>query len=248
MDNKSSKLLLPKDSRNDVINRAMGVPIPSAEGLLLGPDRFATIFDLTVEAMFARVFIGLSIQNPSTSASIILSIAEPFSQQRDIVCPPNQFFTFDNLTFGPGIIDDTTGKRCNAVRAKLSFAQGVDSSATIDYSGSGNPTDGMLIEVDGKVFEFSDDLSKDPVHDALIPLGATADDSWTYACNVINNTIQGVTATIDTGTDIVTISSNYGGAFGDGVVIQDGSVPTGATFSGNTTGGSGGVPAIFHIW
>lgn len=244
------RIALPKDANAVPIQRAMGQPIASAEGFSLGSNvSFVDIFNLENQSFFARAFTGLSIQNPSASNHIILSIGQPFSTYRHVVCPPQQFFVLDNLTFGPGIIDDTTGEKATRVRAKLQDVQeGTFATATINYSGSGQPSDQMTVEVNGLIYEFSDDLSKEPGSSVRVPIGVDADATWTNFVAAIIANEQALTPSIDTGADIVTLTSNYGGAYGDGLVIQDGATPTGATFSGNTAGGTGGAVPIFHIW
>jgi hypothetical protein len=106
----------------------------------------------------------------------------------------------------------------------------------------------MLVDVNGKIYEFSDDNSKDPANDVKVDIGASDDDSWTNFVNAVLANEQAILPSIDTGANVVTLTSRYGGAFGDGLVVADGATPTGAVFSGNTAGGTGGVAAIFNIW
>jgi hypothetical protein len=226
----------------------MGMPIfgdgriinQPTKDLYLGSDtEFVHIFDLQAPASKNRMFIGIHVFNPSSTAriEIVGGAADEVGPPHDIVIPPLTFLTFDLMTFGIGARDLSKGIRIDYIRAKLNLAAGVLGSATIDYSGSGQPSDGELVNVNGKVYEFSDDQSKVPANDFRVDIGASADITWTA-----------LDVTIDTGLDIVTLTSNYGGVLGNDIPISDGATPTGAVFSGNTAGGSGGVQPTIHIW
>lgn len=242
------KMKVPTDGRNNPIQRAMGFPIPLNTIYLGSATKFVDIFDLSLPKYSLRAFTGISIRNPSASSSIILAFGQDFADTPSIIVEPQQYFTFDQLTYGASVFDDSDLVYCTKIRAKLDLAQGVFASATIGYGVSGNPTDQMTVEVNGKIYEFSADASKDPGSHVLVPIGASADLTWTSFRDEINANEQALTASIDTGTDVVTLTSNYGGSSGDGLVIVDGASPTGAVFSGNTAGGSGGVLPTFHIW
>ena len=240
---------IPNDANQRPINRAMGIPIASPLAFRLGSStKFVDLFDLVSGNLDRRAFTGFSVENPGAQA-VILSFGPEFSENRSVRVGPTSFMSLDNQTFGTIVLDDTTLERVTRVRAKLEASDdGVFSFATIDYSGSGNPADEQTIEINGKIYEFSNDMSKAPSHDYLVEIGASDDDSYNNLLILVNSVEQALTATINTGTDLLTLTSNYGGAYGDGLVVVDGSNPTGAAFSGNTSGGSGGVLPVIHIW
>lgn len=243
-----TKMTVPLDGRQNPINRAMGLPIPKDEILLGSDQKYVDIYDLSAQNYSPRAFTGMSVVNPSGVSKIYIAMGGDFSENKVLIVSPQQFFTIDNLSYGPGIFDDSSGLRVTKIRAKLEISEGVFASATIDYSGSGNPVDGMTFDINGKIYEFSADMSKDPGNNVLVPISGSGDATWTTFMTKVNASEQAVTATIDTGLDIVTITSNYGGAYGDGLVVADGAVPSGAVVSGNLAGGSGGLNPIFHIW
>jgi hypothetical protein len=225
--------------------RSMGKPRVTPAGFKIGSStKFVDVFDLRDDSY--RTMIGISIFNPG-SYDMILSIGKAFSEHRDIVVPSQQFSTFDNITFGDGASDNASDENLSHIRAKMGTDEGTFATATIDYSGSGQPANGQLVNIGPYVYEFSSDEN---VNDGntYVEIGVSADDSWTNLVNAINVKDQAVTASIDTGLDVVTITSNYGGDYGNGYVVADGASPTGAVFSGNLAGGIGGVAAVVHVW
>jgi hypothetical protein len=249
MSNDLVSTILPLDQRQHPIQRAMGNPISSVDGLILGSVEYADIFNLSQAAQNIRTFIGMSIYNPSSVATINVAMGPEFHVGKNFAVPPTQFITFDYLTYGAQLADETTKLKTTRIRAALDANQGTLSSATIDYSGSGQPTDQQTVQIGSLVYEFSNDASKSPLNNVLVAIGATADDSWTNFRQAVEDNEQGVIPTIDTGLDIVTITNKYGGTYGDGFVVADGASPTGAVFSGNTAGGAGGITGVlFTIW
>lgn len=238
---------LPVDATGKHINRAMGVPLLSYQKYLGSAIKAVDLIDLDTDSRQDRVFNGIHVRNPGAGATVYILLTDAFGTDVAIACPPQTNLAFDGQCFGPGVLDETLGKKITKVRGLLSVATGVLASGTIDYSGSGNPADGNQFDVNGVTYEFHNDGSVSS--DSVVPvaIGLSADASWTNAIAAINGYDQGVTATINTGTDIVTITSNYGGTTGNAIAIAD--VSTGATFSGATlAGGSGGVLPIIHIW
>lgn len=241
--------LIPRDAENAPFNRAMGLPVVSDSIILGSAVKYVDIFDLS--SYGDRCFIGLMIDNPSSTLQIQVAVGDDFSTTKVITCGANKLIALDELSFGYGFADQD-GARSKKFRAKLSGASGTLATGSIDYSGGGTPiqpTDGMTVTINGTVYEFSSDTSAKPGR-TIVTIGANADASWTNFKNKVNLTEQAVTLTIDTATDVVTITSNYGGAsaiaYADG---GDSGTVTGATFAGATTsGGSGGVTPIITIW
>lgn len=223
--------------------RSMGAPRCTPENFKMGTTEFVDLFDLRDDK--DRTYMGISVENPSSASDLILCFGEAFSARRQVVVPPQKSITLDNLTFGVGARDNEFDESLTHVRCKLTIAEGTPSTATVDYSGSGNPANGNTISVGSTIYEFSSDDSADPGR-VYVELGATSDDSWTNFINKLNSTDQAVSGSIDTGLDIVTIDSKYGGDYLDGYAITDGG--TGAVISGNLAGGTGGVSIIGHIW
>lgn len=237
----------PIDANGHPWGRAAGLPLCRKLGL---DDVMVDVWDFTKSINGAapdkfenRSFIGLSVYNPSETAEIHIAMGDAFENVADIIVPPDGYFTFDNMSFGPAIADNTYGVKVTHIRAKMSAQSGTKASATIEYSG--NPSDGETFEIGDKTYEFSADQSAAPGNIKIDILGSE-DLTWAEAVDVINANDQAVTASIDTGTNTVTITSNYGGAEGNGYVVVDGD--TGATFSGNLSGGTGGESPIFNIW
>lgn len=238
---------LPTDASGKHINRAMGVPLVSYNKYLGSATYPVDLINLDTSNTNDRVLNGIHIKNPSAAATVYLCLTDAFGTDVAIACPPQTNLVFDSQSFGPGIDDETLGKKVTKVRAYLSLAVGVLATGTIDYSGSGNPTDGQQFTINGVTYEFTNDGS--PTSDTVVPIavGVSADASWTNTVAAINGYDQAITATINTGTDILTITSNYGGITGNLITLAD--VTTGATFSGATlTGGLGGVLPIVHVW
>lgn len=244
-----SKADLPKDVSGHPIQRGQGIPIATPNAFRLGSATdYLDVFDLTPSKFQKRSFDGIMIHNPSSGSRIILSLGGASDTDEDIIVRPQSTVTLEGMMFGPLTVDEVKDKRVTHVRAILDVAQGTPASATIDYSGSGQPSDQETVDINGLTYEFSDDQSKDPANDVLVNIGASADDSWTNLVNAIIANDRDITSSIDTGTDIVTLTAIRGGTYGNGLTVADGSNPTGATFSGNLTGGVGGVGAIIHIW
>lgn len=249
---RATKTISPVDQRGLPIHRSMGLPVLS-ELYLGSASQWAIIFDLSNSKHEARVFTGMSIRNPSSGSQVILAAIEnlPDTPYQFMKIGIQQFWTLDNLMFGPGFTDESENPessgygKCKYILGKLDVAQGTQASMTIDYSGSGNPSDGDTITVDGYVFEFSDDQSVAPGR-YKVTLGGSADVSWQNFVTVLNLAQRSVFATINTGTDIVTLTANLGGTSGNGIAVSDSG--TGATLSGSTAGGTGGVLVTHHIW
>jgi hypothetical protein len=216
-------------------------------------DQYVDVYRLLDPNVENRMFIGIHIFNPSAAQTVqIVGVPDGISPVKpDISCPPLTFLTFDLMTFGIGARDMTKGERIDFIKAKTTNPVGTFSSATIDYSVSAQPATGERINVAGYIFEFADDLSKDPSSDFIVTIGATADDSWNNMASVINSSINEVRASNNPGIDLLTIEANYPGLMGSDIVVADGATPTGATFSGNTgtvAVGAGGVEPTIHIW
>jgi hypothetical protein len=239
------KINIPNDVNNQSVQRAMGTPVVSPKGLKVGSDtEYVDLMDLS--GFDGRLFNGISIKNKS---SVVLDIGMGVegNTDRDIEVEPNTTVFYDNQSFGPFSEDHTKESRVTHIRAICESALGTPASATIVYPVA-IPADQETIEVNGKIYEFSNDMSKDPSHDVIVAIGVNNDVSWTNMANAINANEQAVSVSIDTGTNTITITSNYGGDYGDGLVVQDGANPTGATFSGNLAGGTGGGEVVVHVW
>jgi hypothetical protein len=236
---------LPKDDSGNVINRAMGTPVVEYQKYLSSATKFADIFDLTSTALANRVFCGIAIRNPSATVSILIAIGDNDASSACIVVPPSTFIAFDNQSFG-NIFDEVDAAKSIAkkVRARLDTLTGTLASGTIIYAGQ--PTNGQYLEVNGTEYEFTSDASAETGRVA-VTIGASADLTYTALVTAINNNDFNVTASINTGTDTVTITANIGGTTGNAITIADGD--TGATFSGATlASGAGGVLPQIHIW
>lgn len=241
------RIAIPRDANGQSVSRAQGLPLVRDE-IWLGSEKYVDIFNLEGDKFKNRAFIGIAIENPSASNEIWIAMGGPWEDEKDIVVTRSQLLAFDNLTYGPTVADFVhSGLKVTRIRARLANATGTLATGEIVYSA--NPTNGMLVEVGEFEFEFSDDASAAPGR-VRVDIGADADESWTNFVSVVNQTEQAVTASIDTGTDTVLITSNYGGVTGNGFKVKDGSNPTGATFpvGDELSGGEGGVAPIFHIW
>lgn len=235
------KVSVPKDSSGQPMHRALGVPILVDDKILT--DQWVNVINLqSTDAN--RVYVGLSVENPSASARVEIAFNNAITGDvRSISVQPQSSMAFDNLTFGPGVKDDTTGIEADYIRAKLSVASGTRATGAITYAA--NPADGQTVLIGDNVYEFCSDRSVSPGRIA-VDIGASADLSWTALKDAVNANEQSCEASINTGTNVLTITSKYSGA--SAIVVQDGT--TGATFPGGnvTSGGSGGIAPIFHIW
>lgn len=243
------KVIAPLDQRGIPIHRAMGMPIVVRDRYLSSASEYAILYDFSDPKYLSRVFQGLSIENTSQTSRIILAWVDDITDTpiETLDIGTQQFLTLDLMQFGPGIIDDSEEKRVRYLLAKLDVAQGTQAFGTIDYSGSGNPSDGETITIAGYDIEFSSDGSKSPSADFLVEIQATADLTWSELVSVLNAGQRDVILTINTGTDLVTVTALIGGTTGNAIAFADGS--TGAVFSGaNLSGGTGGVLPICHVW
>jgi hypothetical protein len=234
-----SKSNIPKDAQGAAFHRAMGVPRCSRTKILGSATKFIDIFDLTGD----RVYTGISIQNPSTTARILIAIGEEFDEEVCIDVPPLGLYAFDNQSFG-GMYDASSGlARQDKVRAKLDTLVGVLASGTIAYVN--NPSDGQTVVINGRTYEFSSDSSAQSGR-IYVPIGVSANDSFDNLADKIEDNDQALSAAASAGT--LTLTSNLGGTDGNAITMVNGSL-VGATFSGGTlAGGSGGVTPIIHIW
>lgn len=243
------KVIAPLDQRGIPIHRAMGMPIVVRDRYLSSSSDWAILYDLSAEKYLSRVFQGLSVENTSQTSRIILAWVDNLMDTpiETLDIGTQQFLTLDLMQFGPGIIDDSEEKRVRYILGKLDVAQGTQASGTINYSVSGNPSDGEEIEIAGYTIEFSSDASKSPSADLLIPILASADLTWSALVTEFNAFQRQVRLSINTGTDLVTVTALIGGTTGNAIEIAD--VSTGAVFSGATlASGAGGVLPYCHIW
>ena len=237
------RVRVPRDADGNPMHRAMGVPI-LINNVKLGTTSFVDILNL--KNYNDRVFIGLMISNPSSAANIEIAFGEEGVNTSSIVCTTASNIVFDNLTFG-GVVDDSTGKHCKVLRARVTIPQGLTSTGSIIYSG--NPTDGQTIQVGTKIYEFSDDRSPKPGH-IRVDIGITEDVSWTNFAAQLNDHEQALAATLDAATNTVEVQSLYGGDYLETttpLLFSDGPNPTGVTFV-QLNGGTGGVVPIIHLW
>jgi len=236
---KNIKDVVPQNS----VPRSMGKPRVTPLGFRIGGTTFVDVFNFNDDTF--RTYVGMSIYNPG-SVDLIVSLGRAFSGYRDIVVPPSQFAAFDNITMGCGARDNITDETLSHVRAALASPSGTPASATIGYAAA-QPSNEELINIGTKVYEFSSDESVNG-DNIYVEIGVDADASYTNLVAAIIGEDQSLTASVDTGTDVVTVTSNYGGTYGNGVVCADGATPTGATFSGNLAGGTGGIAVSVHVW
>jgi hypothetical protein len=236
----------PVDSRGNVIRRSMGAPKVIDSLVLVSATNYVDVFDLSGPAFKNRVFTGMSIKNLSANSNIEVAFGEDFASVKNVVCGTAEYLVLDDLMFGPSVRDEDTQQETLKVRAKLSVASGNGASGTITYVA--NPANENRVEINGIIYEFSNDASSSPtLSDYLVAIGATADDSWNNLVLKINEVDQAIRASFAVGT--VTITSVAGGAAANAITIADGVSPTGATFSGATLSGAlGGVTPVFHIW
>lgn len=254
------RFLLPQDANNDPVDRAMGFPIvatgdvigqPSKTFALGRSDNYYLMYDLTTALLRDRQFVGIHLFNRAAAIDLHVVATDNLVStpaKPDIIVPALTFHTFDKMTFGTGAYDLTKKVGVKYLLARLSGASGSFSTATIDYSGSGQPADGETVVVGTKTFEFSTDLHPTPGN-IEVQIGATADDSWNNFATVVTANVQEVRVSNNPGADLVTVEANYPGLMGSDIVVADGS--TGAVFSGNTGSvvvGAGGVEPIIHIW
>ncbi len=230
------KVGIPTDARGNPFDRAQDLPIVCDDKILGSATKYADIFDLNQYP--DRAFIGILVRNPSASESIQIAIGDEFTTAKCIVVSPNSYFALDDQFFG-----SPAGH--NRLRAKLDVASGTLASGTFSYAAT-QPANGNTVVINGTTYEFSSDASAAPGN-IYVQIGASADASWTNLMNAVNATDQAVTASINTGTDVLTITSNYGGSTGNAIGIS--TAIGGVTVSGaNLAGGVGGVLPVFHIW
>lgn len=237
---------IPKDASGVAFDRAMGIPIVKDSIILGSAAKWVDIYDLSSHTL--RAFIGMMIYNPSATVTLKLALTDPMGSDHCITVGPQQLMVFDDLSFGPGFSDIVLGKAVSRIRGKLSTLTGVLGSMTITYAA--NPSNGKCVKLNGTVYEFSSDLSVTPGR-VKVDIGVSADATWSNLVTAVNAYDQSLTLSIDTGTNVVTVTSNYGGNSTLATVDGDegGSNTTGETFSGATTsGGSGGVTPVMHIW
>lgn len=234
---------VPTDAHGNPLDRAMGVPLVQDGYTLQSATKYVDIFDLS--AYPGRSFTGISVKNPHATVNIYLAIGDDFANTKNICIPANSYVTFDDQLFG-----QANGHE--KFRAKLATATGTAASGTLDYDNTAmpvNPSDGQTVTVNGYVYEFSNDgsIANPSGSNIKVDIKATADLTWTEFVAVVNATDQAVTASVNTTSNLVTITSNYGGATGDAMTLVSG--VTNVVASGGTlSGSSGGIVPIFHIW
>lgn len=254
----STDALYPTDEHGNALIRSMGLPAVT-DSIPLGGANYVDLFDLS--SYGDRVFIGCSIINPDASNAIYIAMGNDFcgSANKVLSCPKNTSVTFDSLTFGYGIVDQITGVKAKKVRAILSATTGVLATGTFTYSGSGNPTNGQGVTINGVVYGFYTNTNAPGVSVVPVAIGASAATTWGNLLTVLNNRTAGnqinginygeqaVVAT--NGSSILTLTAAYPGAFGQ-VTIADGGTgvtSTGATVAALSSGSGGTIPTI-HIW
>ncbi len=229
---------LPQDANNNPYNRSMGIPI-CCNNKIVGSA--AAFRDMIVFPQ-GRVFFGIMVENPSSTARLEIAIGDDFADQICMSLLPQGLVTFDNQTFG-AYTDEDNGAIQTKLRAKLSTGAGTLASGTLTYVS--NPTDGQTLVINGITYEWSSDGSTVPGR-ARVPIGGTASGSYGNLQVAIMNYDPNLTAV--NGSGVITITSNFGGTDGNTIGLSAGTT-TGATASGATlTGGSGGVTPIIHIW
>lgn len=250
----NTKQSIPVDQRGHAIHRAMGLPLLE-RNLYLGSATYWTpVFNLNQDKYITRAFTGLAVRNPSASSGILLAavgidqngVPELGSEYSFLEVGVQQYFTLDRLMFGPGVVDESEEFFTRYILAKLTVAQGTNASGTIGYAAT-QPSDGDSFDINGVNYEFSDDGSGTGSQDHIVDIGASADITYTNLVNKINAVQYEVRASINTGTDTVTLTATAGGTTGNSIALVDNG--TGATLSGATlAGGTGGVLPSFHIW
>lgn len=228
---------LPQDANNNPFNRAMGVPVCCNNKKVGSQNFFRDMIDLPV----GRVFNGIMIENPSSTARLQIAIGDDFADVTCIDVLAQGLVTFDQQTFGAFQDESASIQLATKLRAKLSVASGALAEATLTYTG--NPNNGNTFELNGVTYEFSDDASVTPGR-IKIAIEASADDTYDNVVTVINETDPNVYATRSG--SVVTIQSQYGGTDGNAMNLTI-NVVNNATET-NFSGGSGGVTPIIHIW
>jgi hypothetical protein len=254
----SLPVLFPTDDHGNALIRAMGLPIPT-DAIPLGGTNYVDLYDLS--QFGDRVFIGLSIVNPDASNAIYISMGADFcgTANKVISVPKNSQFTFDEQTFGFGITDQESGVRVKKIRALLSATTGTLSAGSFGYGTSGNPTNGMGVTINGRVYGFYTNTNSPGLNVVPVAIAGTAALTWGNLLTVLNNRTPGaqvnginygeqaVVATNSANT--LTLTAAYPGAFGQ-VPIADGGTGvtnTTATVTAMTGGAAGTIPTM-HIW
>jgi hypothetical protein len=254
-----------------ILPRAMGHPILINNlGFGASSSVYADIINLAGTtnvpgAQRGRIFCGLSCYNPDSTNTFYIAFGSTFNSNAVFAVAPGETAAWDNLTFGPSFSDPFTSgsnAQCKVIRGLLSGTKGTAGQATINYSGSGNPTDKKCVFINNCVYEFTSNendsvaaaaaLSAGANYQA-VAIGASAATTWASFATVFNAFEQGAAA-VQT-TNVITFTSTYAGvAAGTAFALADGDASaantTVATFNhaNLATGAVNGTIPIINIW
>lgn len=251
-----SKVKLPTDANGIPMHKAMGKPLlfdGGGSGYNLGvANQWVTLLDISNYGK--RVFVGISCYNPSGTVPVYLDMVQAVgSESSAIKVNPNQDQSFDELTFGPGTQDESTGNSTKLIRAMVKTAVGLPAKGTATYTT--NPSAGSYLTIGSTKYELVSALGAiPPSGTAYSELGSTLAATLTSLAAAINASDSNVTATATS--TVLTVQFNFCGTGPNAYVFADGTTATGGTFTGSgTLGGSGaaqvgtaGVAFDLHIW
>lgn len=244
---RATKLVNPIDQRGHLVTRAMGLPIKQDSFYLGSATEFAIVYDLSLAKHISRVFTGISVRNPSPASSVILAAISDIGDTpyEFLKVGTQQYWTLDNLMYGPGITDESEARNTNYILGRLDVAQGTQATGILTYTGQ--PADQEFITLMGADYEFSSDSSKQSGSEYIVAIGATANVTYTNLVTAINLSQRHVKASINTGTGEVTLTANPGGTSGNTITFSESA--SNVTASGAVlSGGAGGVLPDIHIW
>jgi hypothetical protein len=257
-----SKFEAPNDAKGLPWLRAMGHPLLwDGKGKNLGvTNNWVTLFDLS--AYGDRIFTGIELYNPSSTISIYVAF-EPAagSESKILIVETQSSLSIDEITFGPGFMDPVTGKIAKLIRAIAGSSSGTAASGTITYTTK--PTDGNQVSINGTnnyifVSALDGRASAAATYFNLgtgvvqVLIGATKDTAYTNLVAAIIANDLTLTASVNTGTGVVTVTCLFSGTGGNSDVFADGTSATGSTFSGSGTlasgSNTGAILVDAHIW
>ncbi len=256
----NQKINMPTDTHGNPINRAQGVPICVDDALAGVSGYWAPVIDLRDPQYASRVFVGLSVENPSATIKIKVAMAtlNPDGSLLETLQVANvdvsSKYVFDQLLFGPGV-NDINGRRISMILIKPASDTGTADFDSFTYATADIPPAGSTIIMgpsgNQRTFRFVEVLGSGlAANEFEVLIGASADATWTAFVAACNLKEPRVTASINTGSNTVTITSNMGGNYWNAsYLLANGSVSPGAVYAaGLLDGGSGGIAVVAHVW